>query len=237
MSAVSSVLASDANRNVMLYWDNNMLDWGEVEPYPQGIIAVREKWRRFCPGWRVTLYSRETAWLFLRDKHGEDIAELFSTCAVAAMRADFFRVFWAIAEGGIYTDLNYVPKREPFFVDPAKRLSVARRSDNGTIMNRFFFSKKDCEEMKLIANEIIDAVGKREIPCILHATGPGAWTRTLSQIGTSGMSILNWEDLLGNFIERRNYGHTTRGTSQYWKKLQLRMSIYQNPPEMFGRKR
>ena len=234
MSADSSARTSDAHRNVMLYWDDVKLDWGEVEPYPARIIAVKEKWLSFCPGWNAALFRKETAWQFLREKYGADIAELFSTCAVAAMRADFFRVFWAIAEGGIYSDLNYVPKREPLFFEPGKRLTVARRSDNGTIMNRIFFSKRDCEEMKLVANEILEAVSKREIPCILHATGPGAWTRALSPNGTSGMSILRWEEMLENFIERSNYGLTTRGTDMYWKKLQIRTSIYRDPPEMPG---
>lgn len=234
MSADSNSQAFDENRNVMLYWDDLMLEWGEVEPYPDGIIAVKEKWQSFCPRWNAVLFSKETAWHFLREKFGRDIAELFSTCAVAAMRSDFFRVFWAISEGGIYSDLNFVPIREPFFFEPSKRLTVARRSDNGTIMNRIFFSKKGCEEMKLVANEIIETVSKREIPCILHSTGPGAWTRALSPNGTSGMTVLKWEDLLGNVIERRNYGHTTRGTCQHWKKLQLRMSIYRDPPEVLG---
>ena len=234
MSENSSTRASDVNRNVMLYWDDATLDWGEVEPYPARIIAVREKWQSFCTGWNAALFCKETAMLFLRDKYGEDIARLFSSCVVAAMRADFFRVFWAMAEGGIYSDLNYVPKREPLFFNPAKSLTVARRSDNGTIMNRIFFSKKNSEEMKLVANEILDAVSKREIPCILHATGPGAWTRALSPNGTSGMSILRWEDLRDDFMERSNYGLTTRGTNRYWKKLQLRMSIYRDPPEMLG---
>lgn len=237
MSADFSAQESSANRNVMLYWDDIMLDWGEIEPYPPRIIAVREKWQSFCPGWNVALFCKETARLFLCEKYGEDIAELFSSCAVAAMRADFFRVFWAMAEGGIYSDLNYVPKREPLFFDPGKRLSVARRSDNGTIMNRIFFSKKDCEELKLVANEILEAVSKREIPCILHATGPGAWTRALSPNGTTRISILRWEDLLEDFFERSNYGLTTRGTKNYWKKLQLRMSIYRDPPEMPSGKR
>lgn len=237
MSADSSARTSDANQNVMLYWDDVLLDWGKIKPYPARIIAVKEKWQSFCPGWNAALFNKETARLFLRDKYGEDIADLFSSCAVAAMRADFFRVFWAMAEGGIYSDLNYVPKSEPLFFDPAKRLTVARRSDNGTIMNRIFFSKKESEEMKLVANEILEAVSKREIPCILHATGPGAWTRALSPDGTSGMSILRWEDLLEDFIERSNYGLTTRGTDKHWKKLQLRMSIYRDPHEMSGGER
>ena len=221
-------------KNVMLYWDNKVLDWGEVEPYPPEIITVKEKWQNFCPGWNVALFSKETAWIFLRDKFGSDVARLFSTCALATMRADFFRVFWAISEGGIYSDLQFVPRREPLFFDASKHLTVVRRPNSGVIINGIFYSKKDCSELKLVAREIIKTVSERKIPCIMHATGPGAWMRTLSRNGMSEMSIINLEELLENFIEQYEYGRSTRGSSDYWKRLQLRMSIYRDPPEKFS---
>ena len=195
-------------QNIMLYWDNIMLDWGEIEPYPPEIIAVKEKWQNFCPGWNVALFSKETAWLFFARQVWMRRRPLFSTCAVATMRADFFRVFWAISEGGIYSDLQFVPRREPLFFDAGKRLTVVRRPNSGVIINGIFYSRKDCSELKLVAREIIKTVSERAIPCIMHATGPGAWMRTLSRKGMREISIINLEELLGKFIEQFHYQTT-----------------------------
>lgn len=215
----------DVNRNVMLYWD-------DADPFPKDIIKVSEIWQQRCPAWNVTLFCKNTAFSYLRDKFGEDMARLFLTCALPTMRSDFFRVFWAISVGGIYSDMSFVPSREPLFFDPGKDLSVPRRSSGGILINGFFYSKKGCKEMKLIAYEIVKTVSKKEIPCVLHATGPGAWKRALSQYETSAMAILEWEDLLGDFIELSRYRSSVHSTPRHWKWQQLITKLYQDPHDM-----
>lgn len=224
-SNARSSQADDANRNIMLYWD-------EDAPFPQDIVEVREIWRKFCPAWDVTLFGKETACLFLREKFGVDVARLFLTCAVPAMRADFFRVFWAISRGGIYSDVTFVPMREPLFFDPEKDLTVVKRPDGEVIRNGIFYSKKGCNEMKLIACEIMKSVSKREATHIAFATGPRIWTRILSPNEKGAVAILEWEDLFGVFINFSRYPSSTYNTDMHWKELQLRMSIYQDPPEI-----
>lgn len=214
----------DVNRNVMLYWD-------DADPFPKDIIAVSEIWQQRCPAWNVTLFGKNTAFSHLRDKFGGDIARLFLTCALPTMRSDFFRVFWAISEGGIYSDVSFVPVRDPLFFDPGKDLAVPRRSRGGILINGLFFSKKECRAMKSIANEIVKVVSEKEIPCILHATGPGAWMRALSPYETSTMAILKWEDLLGEFIELSRYRSSVHSTPKHWKWQQLITKIYQYPDD------
>lgn len=223
-SNARSSQAANANRNVMLYWD-------ECDPFPKDIVEVSEIWRKFCPAWDVTLFGKETACRFLRDKFGTDVVRLFLTCAVPAMRADFFRVFWAISEGGIYSDVTFVPKREPLFFDPEKDLTVVKRPDGEVIRNGIFYSIKDCKELKLIAYEIMKSVSKREATHIAFATGPRIWTRMLSTNEKDAVAILEWEDLFGDFIKFSRYPSSTYDTDMHWKEMQLRMSIYQDPPE------
>lgn len=215
--------AVGANRNIMLYWD-------EGDPLPQDIVWVCGIWRKFCPAWNVTLFGKETASNFLRDKFGGDVLRLFLTCAVPAMRADFFRVFWAISEGGIYSDMTFVPKREPLFFDPEKDLTVVKRPDGEVIRNGIFFSKKNCKELKLIAYEIMKSVSKREATHVAFATGPRIWTRILMPYEKCAVAILEWKDLFGDFIKFSRYPSSTYGTDMHWKEMQLRMSIYQDPP-------
>ena len=96
--------------------------------------------------------ARKPPAIFLRDNFGGDIARLFLTCTIPAMRADFFRVFWAISEGGIYSDLAFAPTREPLFFDAEKNLTVVKRPDGEVIRNGVFFSRKNCKELKLMGH-------------------------------------------------------------------------------------
>lgn len=153
--AVDMSRAANDNRNIMLYWDNG-------NPFPPDIIAIAEKWRILCPGWDVMLFCKDTAHVFLQQKFGGDIARLFLTCGIPAMRSDFFRVFYSISEGGIYSDVRYIPKREPLFIDPDKDLTLVRHSSYG-FCNGIFFSKKNCAELKLVAYDIIEQISKRTI--------------------------------------------------------------------------
>ena len=210
------------NNNVMLYWDDATV--------PADIVAIREQWRRFCPGWNVILFSKETACRFLRENYGADMLRLFLTCALPTMRADFFRVFWAIAEGGIYSDLRFVPLREPLFFDPDKDLTVGRKPD-GLIRNGAFFCKKGCKEMKLIAFEMMMSVSKKEIREVDMATGPKLWAKTLPKRDTDTMQIIDWRKDMLRFLEFSDYPSCTRDTENHWLNLQRRMSIYCDSPE------
>ena len=209
------------NRNVMLYWDDAMA-------LPQDVIAIKEQWQRFCPGWNVKLFSKETAYSFMLDEYGEEIASLFLTCALPAMRCDFFRVFWAIAEGGIYSDVRFVPLREPLFFDSSKDLTVGRKPD-GLIRNGTFFGKMGCMELKLIAYELMVTVSMKEIREVNVATGPVLWTKTLPKNDTDTLSIIDWrKDMLTN-IEFSIFPSCTRDTERHWIQQQRRMSIYCDP--------
>lgn len=216
--------AAESHQNIMLYWD-------EADPFPPDIVKVCEIWRRFCPTWNVTLFGKESACRFLHEKYGIEVVRLFQTCAIPAMRSDFFRVFWAISEGGIYSDVTFLPQREPFFFVPEKDLTVVLRPDGEVIRNGIFFAKKNCKELKLIAYEIMKSVSKRESAHVAFATGPRIWTRILMPNESGAVAILQWSDLYWKFINYSNYPSSTHDTDMHWKELQLRMNIYQDPSE------
>lgn len=211
------------DKNIMLYWD-------DAEP-PADVSHVVEQWRTRCPDWKVSLFDQKKAFQFIREKIGEDIARLFLACALPSMRSDFFRVFWGIVEGGIYSDITFVPTREPLFFDEGKNLTVARRG-HGNIESGIFFARKDCKELKLIAYEIIKSVGLRREGSIITVTGPVVWRKTIWQRETSTLAIVDF-DYLFQFIERSNYASSTRGTDRHWTRMQWSTGIYREPPENF----
>lgn len=148
------------------------------------------------------------------------------------MRSDFFRVFWGIVEGGIYSDITFVPKREPLFFDMGKKLTVARRR-HGNIESGIFPATKGCKELKLIAYEIIESVGQRKDGSIIKVTGPEVWRKTIWQRETSTMAIVEF-DYMWDFIERSNYASSTRRTDRHWTRMQWTTGLYREPPENFG---
>ena len=224
------------NQNVMLYWD-------VPHPFPSGIVAVVEMWKKFCPEWNVSLFSKESASQFLQEKFGGEVVKLFLTCAVAAMRSDFFRVFWAISEGGIYSDVAFVPKRFPSFFDSEKNLTVVFRPTGGVLRNGIFFTKKDSKELILIASAIIETIKKRNIQHVAFATGPKVWTRILVNKEIDTVKFLYWKDLFRDFIDYSKFRcgidlirdkpsyrkSATSNTDMHWRHLQLYKSIYQDP--------
>lgn len=203
------------NRNIMLYWDH--------APPPE-VYAVVEKWRNVCTEWHVALFNEETACLFLGERYGTSIVELFLSCAIPAMKSDFFRVFWAISEGGIYSDVSFAPKREPLFFDPKKNITVVTNQGAGNIINGIFFAKKGAKELKLVAYEIIKSTSQKRVPYVPIATGPCAWGRALGQKETNQMAIIRLHDLY-RFVETSGYTSDLRAP-QHWTTQQKRMRIY-----------
>lgn len=206
----------DENRNIMLFWDNAP---------PTEISAAVEKWRNVCPAWNVTFFNEQTACEFLQERFGREIVRLFLRCAIPAMKSDFFRVFWAISEGGIYTDVSLIPKREPFFFDPEKDITVVTHATSQTLNNNIFYSKKDTRELKLVAHEIIKSISLERIPYIALATGPAAWARALGQKETSTMAILGPNDLY-QFVQVTEHSRKLKKSDMHWSRQQYRTSIY-----------
>ena len=204
------------NQNIMLYWDD--------APPPE-VSAVVEKWRKAFPAWNVALFDEKAACHFLLARFGGEIARIFRRCRLHAMRSDFFRVFWAMSEGGIYSDVAFVPRRDPLFFNPAKDITVITEETPSTLLNGLFYSKKNSKELKLVAYEMIQAISQERIPNIELATGPAAWSRALGQRETTTMAILRADIRL--HIERSGYTKQMRPEETHWNKMQKRMSIYQ----------
>lgn len=222
-----------AHRNVMLYWDDEDI-------VPKEIAGIVEEWRRICSGWNIKLFGMESARDFLRDNFGKDISQLFLTCALPAMRSDFFRVCWAFSRGGIYCDLRHVPLREPLFFLPGKNLTLPLH-DIGTVTNRIFYSKVESCELKLVQSEIIKSLRERKHESVWGATGPGAWMRALvpgpnrkrkiklRKMMTQGqkgeIELVTWENVL-KFFHDSNYPGPERFSHEHWTVQQLHVSIY-----------
>ena len=211
------------NRNVMLYWDDS--------PPPNSVCAIYETWCSFCAGWNVSLFDREEASRFLLREFGRGILSLFSSCALPSMRSDFFRVFWAMSKGGIYSDVTFLPNCEPSFFYENKNITLVKllRDGETRMYNGIFFAKKNCAEINLVADEIIKNVSQRKLDNVYRVTGPEAWVLALGKEETSTIAIKIYNNILGKAIVPSFYPETTRDTENHWSKKQNRMNIFCEP--------
>jgi hypothetical protein len=205
------------DRNILLYWDDQNID-------PSASLVVK-KWRSVCTSWNTRVHSLDSGYSFLQEEYGRDIANGFLSCAVPAMRSDFFRVFWILSKGGIYSDFTFIPKREPLFFNASKNITVARWS-HGRIVNGVFFAKRDCNELKVVAFEMLKAISRKNDNNIWSATGPGAWIRALGGEQTDDLEIIDQSDLFKNFLAHSGYNSSTRNTGNHWSEVQKHTSIY-----------
>lgn len=208
----------------MTPYQNVMLYWADESP-PDSVISVLHEWERVCPTWHIMLYSRQKAYDYLKHHFGTEISKLFSCCAIPAMQSDFFRVFWAISEGGVYCDLTFAPKTEPLFFSDEKPLTLVRWW-HGRLVNGVFYAAKGCKELKLVAYEILAAVSLKEEKSIWLATGPGVWIRALGQVETAEISIVTHEKLFETYLRPSGYDSSTRGTNQHWAVKEKLLDIY-----------
>lgn len=206
------------NKNIMIYWDKT--------PAPKSILCILDCWKEKCNKWNVYLYDNESASKFLFDNFGGEIEKMFHTCALPSMRADFFRVFWAISVGGIYSDVTFVPKCEPYFFDEVKNITLLSFCDGTRIKNSAFFAKKNCAELKLVGYEIIKNISQKKKNNIFEVTGPGAWQDAIGVKETESIAIRDFGKVRRNFLGFSGYPESTRNTENHWSVRQLQMSIY-----------
>lgn len=210
--------AKGINRNIMLYWDSPV-------PSPS-ICSVLEKWQSVYPAWNVRLYNSETSARFLCDKFGIEIMKLFSQCAIPAMRSDFFRVFWALSEGGIYSDVRFTPKQRPFMFDDSKNINLVVHAKKRRIRNGIFYAKKNCDEIKSIAYEIISRIIRKKSNHIYDVTGPRVWADVVGMTETNTIGVYSNLYLFDSYLDKNNFSEIRRDTEHHWSNLQKTICIF-----------
>lgn len=212
---------TDAEK-VFVYWD--------APEAPADVLAVVARWREKCPEREVELFNRDTARQFLTRTHGATIAALFDSCALPAMRSDFFRVFRALEGGGLYCDVTFAPQaglsRAPEGFGTATGLSVVRWNAHGRIVNGIFHAKAGNPLMQQIAYALTKGVSLRRGQNVWSVTGPGVWIPILDQADPASFKAYDSDALFTGFLQRSGYTSSTRGTDQHWSKAQEAIGIF-----------
>jgi mannosyltransferase OCH1-like enzyme len=185
------------------------------ESPPPEILELMDTWRRATDeGFEYHAFNDVSAREFIRQHYDERAEKAFLSCAVPAMRADFFRICALLLRPGIYADADmrragasckYRTKDEsgsallPLYLRLERGLLFQREI---RIANGFIIVRRAHDPLLLaILQRAIENIEKRISNNVYLVTGPGIATRWLKDFGRDheyfrGFEFWSQEDLL-----------------------------------------
>lgn len=83
--------------------------WHDPADLPEDVRICLASWDRLnCEGFEFRTFSDTSAAAFIADRYGEQQREAFARCRHPAMRSDYLRLCFLLAEGGLYVDADDV---------------------------------------------------------------------------------------------------------------------------------
>jgi tetratricopeptide (TPR) repeat protein len=166
-------------RSIIQFWD--------TAP-PEEIRALTGEWASVNAGWSHLLFSEETARSFIHAHFGGGFVSLFDFCHHPAMKADFFRLCYLYASGGVYLDADErcAMPADLFFAGWEDAPFVASISNEVPFyVHNWFLCSLPGHPVPRIAIDLMVAAlaaardaGAR--PHIWRSTGPGCLTRAVA---------------------------------------------------------
>ena len=116
-------------KTIIQYWDS--------ENIPASVSVVMNSWKEQNPDFEYKLFSRRSAYIFLKIQLGHNDAAAFLNCEHPAMQADFFRLAYLSKMGGFYSDADDKCVRPLNTLVESKAELVLKLGDFGCISNNF----------------------------------------------------------------------------------------------------
>jgi mannosyltransferase OCH1-like enzyme len=83
--------------------------WHDPADLPDDVRACLDSWSRLGDeGFECRMFSDETAARYIDERYGAREREAFARCRHPAMRSDYLRMCFVLAEGGLYVDADDV---------------------------------------------------------------------------------------------------------------------------------
>lgn len=83
--------------------------WHDLTELPDDVNACLQSWDRLADeGFDFHLFEDASAASYIADTYGERERQAFARCSHPAMRCDYFRMCFILAEGGFYVDADDV---------------------------------------------------------------------------------------------------------------------------------
>ncbi len=153
-------------QTLMQFWDKATL--------PDDIAPLVASWQAQNPQLQQRLFNDVTAREYLAQHFPAHYATAFDTCAIPAMRSDFFRYAYIYNEGGLYADASFgceSPLNSWF--DFSQDLIFLLRKQANIITNSFIAAKKGNPFLKAMVEQTVLNIQNQSSTNLWLVTGPG----------------------------------------------------------------
>lgn len=180
MNAASAPAAADTvalpRPTLLQFWDAEVPD--AVQPLLASVQAHNPELDYRC-------FDDGQAADFIVDNYGADIAQLYRSCAIPAMRSDLFRYCYLLQHGGFYVDADYRclgPIDELLVAAPRAQLLLRK---NGLANGMMYFADAQDPLMQRILDSALTNIRARRSNNVWSVTGPSVLRRLLADAATA----------------------------------------------------
>ena len=239
----SNISSSPIPRTLIRYWH----DLSEI---PEDVKECLNSWNRLdLEGFEIKTFDDLSAKEYIAEEFGARETAAFGRCRHPAMRSDYLRMCFVLAEGGMYVDADNVLlgdgwrhifrdgrlKLQPLCYDiPTSRMVSASkiwRVDLSTDGRVFYVNNDPIAApaghpmlARALARSTEKLLGDEELPIIQSTTGPGNLTVALATHAhalVSASSPIDFE-LLRNWddIAETRWNLSYRGDARNWRNVE-----------------
>lgn len=239
----SNISAPSIPRTLVRYWH-------DLNELPEDVKECLNSWNRLDrEGFEIRMFNDLSAKAYIADKFGARETVAFARCRHPAMRSDYLRMCFVLAEGGMYVDADDVLlddgwkdifqdgrlKLQPLCFDiptglmvPASQFLLADLPTG----DRVFYVNNDPIAApaghpllaRALARSTERLLGKEEVPIIQSTTGPGNFTVALATHAhalLSAGSPLDFEFLRNwDAIAETRWDLSYRGDARNWRNVE-----------------
>jgi hypothetical protein len=223
--------------------------WHDPDDLPEDVRACLNSWERLRDeGFEFYMFDDSSAAAYIADVYGERERQAFTRCSHPAMRCDYLRMCFVLAEGGLYVDADDVLlgddwkhifrngrlKVQPLCFDiPARGMVPATEIWQADLPTdgRVFYVNNDPiaapANHPVLRHALVRAtdklLGEERSPEIQSTTGPGNFTTALAaharHIELAGLSC-DFELLRDwNSIAETRWDLSYRGDARNWRNV------------------
>lgn len=214
--------SSKIPRRILQYWDS--------ETVPRELLPVMATWREQNLGWGYALYSDKAALEFIAKHYSDRELMAYRSCAIPAMKADFFRYLYIYKIGGYYADADAVcniPLEK--LESPGVELLVGKVR-NGNWGNDFFGSMAGNQVLAEVIERVVNNIERRVSNNVWLVTGPGAFSPIVQnaiaakRIVAHTLDVRSYRGIHG--VIRGGGSLEYRQDGKHWSDFQKKVSIF-----------
>lgn len=163
---------SDLNKNVRQYGSNQVIprrivQYWDSDDVPANILNITKSWKEKNPTYKYQLFSRNSAYSFLKRYYNREVVDAFLSCEHPAMQADFFRLAFLNKMGGFYADVDDKCRKSLDSLTELGANLILKLGDFGCFSNNFLACSPN--------NEIIEYAFQNGVKNLTSYYNEGPW--------------------------------------------------------------